>query len=491
MSGKKQKIIVRFIQGLIILIPCGLFFWLSIIAIVPSGVFVVERTVNERSPYLDRLLPDARVETPYQEADGDWIQKIVGDPVFFFVHPQRSFDSVKTEVRFKNTNVPIIEFGVLADKTTGAYTLEPLQNLIIDNSDWFRLEKDDIVLLQRNKKFASFDAFLAAPPKRAEIASYHYDWAAPYRLNDYQPSNEVVSTVINLRGTHEFYTYIKNETLSFQFGLIDLNCQIGEDVVNLVVVNEVGQVVVEESLADDSNANGNCFSSGLRTMGITAADLPEGVYKIQMKAGRDIVFKFIFTNQQKITFLNQLWLAEGGESGANFLTEGKNLKFVTRLAAGTQTLNVGGETVEIAAPFVEYQHAPTAAGLVAVTAPRANDLLVRANGHFAFLPSQYFNPDLFRLTAETDLDRLGINYIIAEYAPPRQDGEWLAATAILDTSNVSFDEKTWKFVISAPTAGQDDRDIFVNSIKTTFKGTPLTFGDILNKLFSYVLEKTR
>lgn len=486
-----MKILVRLIQVIVILIPGGLFLWLVNIATVPSGVFETERVVNESSPYLDRLLPDARVEAPFEEADGDWAQKIIGDPVFFFVHPQRSFDSLTVEYRFKNKNTPIVEAGLLADAATGAYQLEPLQNLIIDNSTWNKISVDRTILLQRQKKYDSLDDFLTNPPVKSEIATYHYDLAEPYRLFDYAPSSEIKTTEVSLRGSHEFYTYIKNETLNFSFVFTDMNRQVGEDWVDIVVINEKGQPVAEERAYDDDNTSDDNSPSWPQTLEVAVANLPEGVYKVQAKATEDIFFRAISTTQQKMAFLNQVWLADevgfrDNPSSVMFWTEGKNLKLSTRHATGAQTVSVGRGTVAITEPYLEYAYAPPEAGVVAVRVPAAEDLFVRADGHFAFSYLQYFNPDPVRLTAETDLDRAGVNYIIAEYISPEHDGEWLVARAGFSTANLPFTNQTWKLALSAPTVDQFDRDFLVHSIKATFVRAPTTFGELVKKIWSYV-----
>jgi len=486
-----KKFFTRLIQLIIILVPCGLFFWLANIAIVPSGIFVVIKDVNEISPYLDRFLPDARVESFFQESDGDWAQKIVGDPVFYFVHPQLSFDSITVEYRFKNKNTPIVEAGILADATTGAYQLEPLQNLIIDNSTWNKISTDGTVLLQRQKKHESIDSFLANLPALSEIATYHYDLSEPYRLFGYLPSADLKTTGVSLRGSHEFYTYIKNETLNFSFVFSDMNRQVGEDWVDIVIINENDQPVAEERAYDDGNTTNNALHSEVQTLKISAANLPEGVYKAQMKATEDIFFRSITTTQQKMTFLNQIWLAdtvgylEPGPA-VNFWTEGKNLKFFTRHATGAQTVSVGRGTVAITEPYLEYSYAPPESGVVAVKIPSAEDLFVRADGHFAFSQSQYFNPDPVRLTAETDLDRAGVNYIVAEYTSPEHDGEWLIGRASFSTVGVPFTDQTWKLAISAPTINWPDRELLVNSIKLKFVRPATSFVELFKKIFDYV-----
>ncbi|MFH1253214.1 MAG: hypothetical protein V1664_02680 [Candidatus Uhrbacteria bacterium] len=482
-----KKLIVKFFQIVIILIPVGLFFWLLNIQLVPSGIFVVERIVNERSPFIDRMLPDARVEAVYQESDGDWVQKIIGDPAFFFVHPQRSFEIVEAEIKFKNTNTPIVELGVLADPTTGAYTLEPLQNLIIDNSTWFKIEKDGTILLQREQKFSSIEDFLAELPPREQIATYHYGLAKPYRLANYQPTDSEQTLEVSLRGSHEFYTYLKNEKLNFIFSYSDINQKIGEDTLTLVAINETGQAVAEIKAQDDGDASADNKISASKELILSADNLPEGVYKIQMKASDDIIFPTIKTRQQKITFLNQVWLADNTDSGQQQIwTEGKDLRLVTHQADGAQILTIDQKKLSIIEPFVEYLFSSATTGLVSLTTERSADLLIKASGHLAFSENQYFNPDPVRLLANTDLDRLGVNYIIANYTPPIKDGEWWVAKAKFKMGQAAFTEKTWKFVLSLPTVEQSDQEFILHSIKMTFLDQPLGFKDLLNKIWTYV-----
>lgn len=491
-----KKVLVHLAQVLIILIPIGIFFWLLNNVLVPSGYFVVEKGVGQISPYIDRLLPDARVEPPYQETDKTWGQKIVGDPVFFFVHPPRGFEEVTAEIRFRNSGVPIVEFGLLAEALTGAYTLEPLQNLTIDNCNWFRLENDGVIFLQRNKEFSTVDDFLSAQLPRSTIATYHYNLASPYRLIDYQPTTKEQKIDVSLRGSQEFYTYIKNESLRFVVGFMDMNRQVGEEVVSLVVINEAGQPVAEVRAQDDGDTAADDKSSGWRELTLATDNLPEGVYKVQLKGNEDIFFRSLITPQQKITFLNQVWLADevgyrDGDRSLTLWTEGKNLKFVTRHATGRQTIKIGSGSLEVAEPYQEYKYQVNQAGLLSLVVAKTEDLLIRTNGYFSFSPEQYFNPNPIRLTAETSLESAGINYIIAKYTPPRWEDGWWVAKADFDVRNAAFDNKTWKFVFSVPTVEEEGQEFIVSSIKMEFLSQPLNFKEIVKKFWEYVQNKSK
>lgn len=482
-----NKILIRIVQILMILAPIATFLWLLNQYLVPSGVFTVRHGVNDLSPFIERILPDDRVGAPYREEDGDWAQSIYGDPAYFFVHPHRHFDSVDVEVRFKNTETPILEIGALAQEAGQVYDLRPMQNLLIDRSDWDRTEQGGLVLLQREKTFESIDAFLQNTPPRYDIATYHYDLAEPYRIAGYAPSSSARTVDVSLRGFHEFYTYIKDETLAFDIAYMDMNRTPGGDPVTVVAIDENGRTVADVRAMDDGDETNDAIGSAMEHLILSVPSLPEGVYKIQLQAERDIFFRSIATTQQKMAFLNNVYL--GDEVGYNdetrpvsFWTQAKHLAFQTQHADGAQEVQVGGDTVRIAEPYDRVTSGVTAEGVVKVVAPRG-DLLIETDGLMAFAPDQFFNPDPIRLRPDTDLDLLDVDYIIASYVPPEADGEWLVARVSFDTSVFAAqDDGTWKFVLSAPGISDRQERYDVGSVNMTFSREPLTWAKLVAEI---------
>ena len=426
-----KRLVTLFVQVAIVAVPVLLFAWLLDKELVPGGTFIVRHAVGERSPFIDRLLPDVRVEQP---------GTIIADPVTFFVHPHRSFDRVDAEIRFKNHGAPIVELGALANVEAQAYDLKPLQNLLIDDSTWNRTDQGGVVLLQRKKRFASIAGFLSHPPPRSEIAASHYQLARPFRIAGYAPSAVPRTTDVTLRGFHAFKTYVKNESLAFSFSYTDMNRDDGADPISIVVFDENGAAVADTRADDDGNVRSDAKSYGLRHIDISVPSLPEGVYKVELRATRDIFFRSYSTPQQKVVFLNNVFL--GDEVGyqpsprsVRFYTEGKHLTFSTTHAAGVQKVNVGSRTVSVSEPYAKVAYDVPENGVVPVLSP-VGDLLVEGDGHIAFSPDQYFNPDPVSLSWNTDLDRLGVNYVIASYTSPREEDGWTVA-------DVSFDTRTF------------------------------------------------
>ncbi len=470
---------VRLIQLLIVAIPVVAFAWLLNREIVPSGVFVVRHAVGEASPFIDELLPDARV-------DEDGV--ITDDPVFFFVHPHRHFDAIEAEVWFQNASVPIVELGALGNVEAQAYDLHPLQNLVIDNLGWARLEKDGLILLQREAVYRGIDEFLADPPPVSEIATYHASLAKPYVLPGYAPSTATRVVDVSLRGFHEFKTYVKDETLSFDFAYMDMNRDDGSDAVTVVVTDADGVPVTDARASDDGDVDDDARATGMRHVTVSAEGLPEGAYKVAMQGSRDIFWRTITTTQQKVVFLNNVFL--GDEVGyqptprrVTFWTEAKRLSFATRHAEGLQTVVAGAssDALVIDEPYRRFALDVEEDGVVFVSAERG-DLEVTTDGHVAFSPDMYFNPDPARLTYNTDLDRLGVNYVLAEYTSPEQVDGWYVARATFDTSALVLDQDAWKFVVSTPGIRDLGASLIVGRIDMIWKREPFHWRD----LYEYV-----
>ena len=130
----KTRLLSVLLGLLIAAVPAALFGWLLTQELVPSGTFQVRHAVGERSPFIDRLLPDARVIRS---------GTIVDEPVTFFVHPHRSFDEVDVEVAFKNHGAPIVELGAsvrgslaLERAIRGAALLDGREYAVPDDVEW-------------------------------------------------------------------------------------------------------------------------------------------------------------------------------------------------------------------------------------------------------------------------------------------------------------------------------------------------------------------
>lgn len=481
-----MKIVMRALQVLIVFVPVIIFGWLLWLDLVPTGQLEARFDLQHLSPFINRILPDARALPPTELESGQWAQQIIDEPVYFTVEPPRHFDFLELELVWQNDGVPIVELGGLAGEEGSQYLLVSLQNLLIDDSDWNRIDEGGVVLLQREPVYESVGDFVSDPPDRSELATYHYQLTTPYIIPNYTPSSLERTIDVSLRGFHEFKTYIKNEELNLDLTYMDMNRDEGGDSVNILITNEAGEQVHQVSVLDDGNKTDDAVPSGLEHVHVLAPNLSEGVYKVELRVGRDIFWRSITTTQQKIVFLNNVYLAdEVGYQPANrevrFWTEAKHLEFMTHHADGAQEVRVADDLVRIPNPYEEYSHDVGLDGVVEVFSPQG-DLIVHSDGHIAFGADQYFNPDPVRLNWNTDLDRLGVNYIIAEYTSPELIDGWYHGTAEFDTSWLVKIEDAWKFTISVAGIKDLQEELWVSEINAVFYRDPLTWIKIKQEI---------
>ncbi len=489
--------LTRLIQCILICTPIVLLGYLVNQQFVFDGTFVVKHGVAETSPFIDRLLPDQRVNDPVIQ-DGQMIQELIADPVFFFVHPQRQYSTATFDVWFQNTNVPIVEFGGLAQTNPEVYDLQPMQNLLIDQSKWFRLDDGKTVLLQRTKQFDSIDAFLNHLPSPDSIAVYHSDVLPPFRLSGYQASTTQQVINVSLRGHHEFKTYIKDEPLSVQFEFMDMNRDQGADPLSITVFDEQGQPVGGTRVEDDGDMTSVARPSPLRSSTLSLTGLSEGVYKIVVDGSRDLFVRSIKTSQQKFIVLNTIFLADDvgyreEPQAVRIFTTAKRIQAQTRHSEGVQTLRVGGKTFEIKQPYQLYTHTSSSPGLVDVDVPKP-DVELFVDQPVAFSAEAFFNPEPNRLQFYTDSNTQDIDFVIADYQSPERVGDWFVAHLEVDLSKLTFQtekpemrffrEGSWKFVFSLPGAEERHASLKIKTMDLELTGKTFTIKDMVSYLFS-------
>ena len=440
-------------QLLIIAAPLAIFIFLFLKDTAPSGIFSVHYTVGDRSPYVERFLPDTRVIG----------ERVVDEPAYASVHLPGDFDTLNASLTFQNTLQPIIELGVLVNDAPLQYELQPIQNRIIDESEWSRIDENGVVLLQRAKIYNTLEDFFSAPPDRDTIATYHYDLAEPYRIPDYVAQNALTSTNVSLRGYHEYLTYIKNEPLMIQ-------TDVTGDGLTILVFNERDELVAEEA------ATGT-------TVTLVKDDLPEGVYKVILSAESDVVVTRLTTRQRYMSFVGPV--SFGDQNALGFWTDSKHLSFYADGADAAHEVFIGSGTLTLPEAQVRYDYDVPDAGAVQVRAG-AGGFTVTQENMLAFPSLQLFNPYPTELRWNTDLDALGINFILARYTSPIVDGAWTTATASFDLHQAMKKDNDIKLVLSAPGIKSLQSSFDIHALDLEFVRPPRSFKQILQSLKSYV-----
>lgn len=470
-------------QLLIILAPIGLFVWLLVIDIAPFGSRYERYTVGDKSPFIDRLLPDERVKPVQENADGEPFTQIIDEPVYFSIHfPQTHFEQIELEILFDNKNQKILEVGPLVDVFSQAYDLKPLVNSILEDITWPSLQQEDVILFQREQKFDSIDAFLANTPDRSKIATYHYDIETPYRLANYAPLGKTRSIDVSLRGFHKFVTYVKNEPVQFKVTYMDMNRTTGADDVRVVVRNERGESVFEEILEDDGDIDENQVSS-TRTVSFNESGWAEGVYSFELSGTSDIFWRRIDTSLRYVTFVNQIYIGDdvghlNQPRSTSFFTNAKHFVFETSHADAAQTVKIGTLATEIPFSHEKVRVDIAEPGVLPGSSP-LGDIRIAGDGKFAFSEDAFFDPDPVRLSVLTNLDALHVDYIIATYTPPEEEGNWKKQTVRFNTNEMRIVDGSTTFALSAPLIAENKYLADIHAINVRFINDRMTFSDFL------------
>jgi len=511
---KSWRIKLRIVLWLILVIFVG---WLLYKGVVPSGKISYsydfsKAKVEQDSWFIQKLTPEERVELSDKAP-----AKIFGDPVYFALRTPRRFNKAKLTLKYRHgrrdlqispSMTPIIEAGVLVDKIIWRYDLQPIENKIIDelSKTWQVIKDKGVMLLQRKELeetkslserlslFSSIDEFSLNLPARNEIALYNYQLDQEFLLADYQAEElssgyPELSSVPALRGPWQFYTYINNEILDFQFSLEDINKNKDSDPVDLQVYYR-GELIDSQHLADDGIAEDNNQVSQEREMELKLANLPEGAYKIELRANDDIVTKKIITKQSKLAFINRLWLLDSSDNEIELYTDSRLINAQTINPGSLQTIKIFGPLTSSLPPLelklgeTYKQFSATTLGDENLLVIAKDDVIIAGDGVFSIDAKSMINPQFKKVTAGFDADKQGINYILTKYNTPIEADGWQVAQAEFDLSRAYREFYKYNFIISIPgLKADDDIDdyIEISEIKIDLEGTTLL--EKINKLF--------
>lgn len=447
--------------------------WLLNMAVVPSGKITYVQDFSGDNFFMQKLTPAERV-WPVQNG----AQKIIGDPAYFALRTPRRFDKAKVTIKFKNNSeLPIMEMGLLTDKIVWNYKLQPLQNKIVDQLSriWPIVRDGQTVLLQKEKRYNSISEFLANRPPQNEIALYNYNLANNFSLKNYQASSADYEIDYALRGPYQFYTYIQNEPLNFDFTFLDLNQNKDRDpiVVNLYSGNKL---IKAYSLPDNGLASDNGQVSQEKKMAINLKNLPTGLYKIELRVNNDIVTKDIKTKQSKVAFINKIWLADQGKGGITVYTDSVEFSAQTINPAKLQTITVNNKQLQLGSTYRQFKIATdnSSSSSVKVVLPK-DDVMLSGDGVFSFSQIDLFNPDFRKVGSQANIGD-SINFVIANYTSPQTTGDYQVSEATFDLSSAYREFNKYSLMISIPGLKTDDGindNVEIDEIKIELEGVSL------------------
>jgi hypothetical protein len=462
--------------------------WLLYMGIVPSGHIGYIYNFTKESYFIKKLTPAERVR-PVESGS----QKIIGNPVYFALRTPRRFNKARLTLKYKNNSVlPLIEAGVLVDKKIWRYDLRPIENRLLDElaGAWNKIQEGEILLLQREKKYKSISDFLNNLPIRNQIALYNYELKDKFILPDYQPKVAENKIGHALRGPWQVYTYIKNEDLDFYFTFLDLNKNKDADSIDLYLYS-IGQLIDSRHMDDDGILSDNGETTPRGELKLKLAGLPEGVYKIELKVNDDIITKEITTREQKLSFINKIWLSQAGEKNLSLFSDSSFISAQTINPGRLQTIKAGEKDLKVTETYKQFS--ATADNKINEIKLEKDDVILSGDGVFSFNRDSLINPEFKKADSNLDVNKENINYILASYKKPADINGWKVASAEFGIENAYREfyprqlggAGKYSFLISVPALKDDDNiddSIEVGEIRINLEGTSLL--DKIKKLFN-------
>lgn len=465
--------------------------------IVPGGKISYCHKFDKSNYFIKKFIPEARVD---QIENGQ--QAIIGDPVYFSLRTPRKFNKASLSFKYKNiSESPVIEAGIMTDKKMWQYNLKPVENRIIDQLSlvWDATREDNLLLLQRKistsskeiKKYKNIEELKNNIPDIDEIAVYNYNLGSEYIINDYAPDDG--STVIDypLRGSYQFYTYIKDEDMDISFDFYDLNQNVNSDDMEIFVYYQK-ELIDSRIIKDEGAATDNRVITERKPLQLKYSNLPEGVYMVAVRTNDDVVTKKISTAQSKISFINKLWIYNGKDSSMELFTDSRMIDALATDPAKLQTIKIDDKELFINETYKQF-NLKAGSGIKKISLEKGG-LTIAGDGVFSFNKDSIVSADIKKADSNLGLNDENVNYIIADYTPAIEVNGWKEAKIEFDLNNAYRENESslfslgwsgrYNFIISIPGLKADDdiNDyILIDEIKIDLEGA--TVFDKFKKLF--------
>ncbi|HAH04090.1 MAG: hypothetical protein UV78_C0011G0010 [Parcubacteria group bacterium GW2011_GWA2_43_17] len=486
-----------FCRASIIIAPFLVLGWLIKKDLVTDGQVEFVYDFRQDSPAITNLFPANRLSSVYRDTANDFFwQEVNAEPVYFETRLPQTFDRATVEITYQNKNLPLVQVGLQTlGETAWNYDFKPLENQLVDQLSWSKIEDQRGSLWQRQKKYLSFDQFIDDLDNLSNFAAYNYPVNRKFILTGYQPGNK--KTVFNktLRGYHSFYTYIKNEDLDFTFYIQDINRSEGPDYLTVKIYSDKNLKVYEQKVNDDGFINKFDPASPEQAIKVLVPGLPEGAYRVVLDCEDEMFFRQIETKQRYLTFIDRLYLVDNPEYDDGFTdllykptavySTMPRLGFFTAHPAGLQHVGVNKEVVEIKETHRDYYLTPKK--VPALIYVEKNDLKIFGRGLMALAEDMYFNPEIYDLRDLTELS--AIDYLVTDYHTPTEVQGWKTGQVKFDLSNASISNRKLRFVISAPELSNQSAAIPLKEIRIWLQKKPLSWGEFWAKTINYFKKK--
>lgn len=190
LKSRIYNLIIWFWRAVLLLVVLCFFVWLVWQNLIPSGYFRVVkdfcRDYYPRQFFENRLVepfsvlyPESRVSEVIIDDKGRCFQQFFSEPVYFKITTPRSFEQVKLKIFYQNENQTLFQLGVMKKKENlldWEFRLQPIENQIFDQLNWYKITQEGITLWQKKKRFNTIQQFVNSVPIDQKTATFYYEF---------------------------------------------------------------------------------------------------------------------------------------------------------------------------------------------------------------------------------------------------------------------------------------------------------------------------
>ncbi|MBI4135520.1 hypothetical protein HY477_02185 [Candidatus Uhrbacteria bacterium] len=476
----------------IVVVYAVLFLWLFDRHFAPRGVWSVEiRAPRTQTRLVKGPVPDYRVDVD----DTQDVWRLKETPVYFAVDAPRKFDQAEIAVEFRG-DVPIIFGGVVKRLDPWVVEQRVLYHKYLEELAWPRVEEEGYILWQREARYGSVKEFMDNPPAVEEVATVDVSQAMKTL------KHENIKALgfrydVSLRGPQDIYLYTADEDIEVKFLFHDVNRHDGKDVVD-VQLSQAGEVIKRETLEDDGIEWGTGEASSPREFTIYHTPPQPGVYRLTVRTTDDIFIRRVETSPGKMVWKNTLYLGdevgyrEGSARPVTVYSNGQGYAVRTPHPEGVQKVEFTeaqplglmsqGLSLELAEHNKQYtiQMPREIAGKVLAIRVPKRDAVLTTEGFFALSQEAFFLPEPISYMSDLDLDRLGINYVLASYKFAKNRGRDLKNNSVRVSTFDINPISPLQFFVSAPQGMAGDFEL--KEIRFKLQKPRLTPARIFGKI---------
>lgn len=470
--------------------------WIFFLYFAPNGEYNYSYYFDNKPTLISEFSPSGRaLEREQNSANGEFYQRIIIDPVYFSIDLPSPYPQADVTIEYQNPSQNIIQLGLRLDDDEDAwnYSYQPLENKFIDATSWPVIENDQYQLFQEDPKYETVENFLAYPPTDSRVgtflSSFEFPFIDPYYVTS--PTGTTIDTP--LRGRHELYTYIKDETLDLAVTYQDINYGAGPDPLKINVYH-AGVNSFSQEWADDGEEGITGVTNGENTAHIILPELVEGVYRIVLEANDDVMITNIDSAQHKLVFKGRLHLAGSPEyvgtipniniNPTNVISDAQYISLNAKHQYGLGTYEFYDRPVVIPKENIAYiWRNPISNYHHSFIVPQ-NDVELTTTGIMSLSEAAWFDP-LFGFEPLSQYSQLSnLDYVITgKYDYPERIRNWTIATATFDLTEAYRDDPTHlDFILSAAGLDEVPEGLKVRSISISAHKEPVSLKTLWPRL---------